>query len=169
MGRRNVAWTSSEVLSGSTSFSARSRFPPASRACAGPWRLAPHRSVRHGLVGSPTPAGRMERPRRRGSCTWGPFQLLPGSSSAPGATEEEQGLAALWAAPGSTKPLHREQWSPGPGEQLPEPLGCPRPCPRPRSPHGCGHLFGWIKPAAIFGACEVLWQGPRRWRQGGWH
>ncbi|XP_037238227.1 SH3 domain-containing kinase-binding protein 1-like [Falco rusticolus] len=58
VGHRDAAWTSTSVLSALTSFPARSRFPPASRAqcgavaAGGAW----HGTARHGLVGSPTPA-----------------------------------------------------------------------------------------------------------------
>ncbi|CAM9772865.1 unnamed protein product [Bubo scandiacus] len=58
VGSRDAAWTSTEVLSASTSFPARSRFPPASRArcgavaAGGAW----HGTAQHSLVGSPTPA-----------------------------------------------------------------------------------------------------------------
>ncbi|XP_074706726.1 SH3 domain-containing protein 21 [Strix aluco] len=58
VGSRDAAWTSTEVLSASTSFPVRSRFPPASRArcgavaAGGAW----HGTAQHGLVGSPTPA-----------------------------------------------------------------------------------------------------------------
>ncbi|XP_074750210.1 SH3 domain-containing protein 21 [Strix uralensis] len=58
VGSRDEAWTSTEVLSASTSFPVRSRFPPASRArcgavaAGGAW----HGTAQHGLVGSPTPA-----------------------------------------------------------------------------------------------------------------
>ncbi|XP_075378751.1 uncharacterized protein LOC142419539 [Mycteria americana] len=58
MGHGDAAWTGTEVLSASTSFPARSRFPLASRAqcgavaAGGAW----HGTARHGLVGSPAPA-----------------------------------------------------------------------------------------------------------------
>lgn len=63
-GHGDAAWTGTEVLSASTSFPARSRFPPASRARCGAVaaRGVWHGIAPHGLVGSPAPAGRMERP-----------------------------------------------------------------------------------------------------------
>ena len=98
MGRGDAAWTGTEVLSASTSFPARSRFPPASRAqcgavaAGGAW----HGTARHGLVGSPAPAGRMERPWLQGVLHLRGATLLLGCAGAPGAgaaAKEEQGLA----------------------------------------------------------------------------
>ncbi|XP_069660632.1 SH3 domain-containing protein 21 [Haliaeetus albicilla] len=58
VGHGDAAWTGTEVLSASTSFPARSRFPPASRARCGAVaaRGAWHGIAPHGLVGSPAPA-----------------------------------------------------------------------------------------------------------------
>ncbi|XP_049676212.1 SH3 domain-containing protein 21 isoform X1 [Accipiter gentilis] len=57
-GHGDAAWTGTEVLSASTSYPARSRFPPASRARCGAVaaRGVWHGIAPHGLVGSPAPA-----------------------------------------------------------------------------------------------------------------
>lgn len=62
MGHRDAVWTSTEMRSASTSFPARSRFPPASRARCGAG-TAWHGTARLSLGGSPIPAGRTEQPR----------------------------------------------------------------------------------------------------------
>ncbi|XP_053942739.1 uncharacterized protein LOC104065366 [Cuculus canorus] len=117
VGHRDAAWNSTEVLSASTSFPERSRFPPASRAwcgtaaAGGTW----HGPAWHRLVGSPTPAGRMEWLWLWGSRAWGPSWWQH-----PGSPGSRRGLVGHWAAPGTRG---GSDGSPEPAEQLRERLG----------------------------------------------
>lgn len=167
-------WTSTEVLSASTSFPAPSRFPPASRARCGPGE-AWHSTAPLGLGGSPTAAGRRKQPRLRGCGARGSSQgqhlcviaLLQGWAVpwGPGGlpVRGRQDAGHFWAP----SPLHYwERRSTGALDGVsssPQPSGL--------QPHlwvgNTSTVFG-VCEASVTGAVLVAAAGTRQQQQGCW-